>query len=85
MWSELKTDSVLFVFIMLSDSLLSSNVVKYLTNVYHATTGTVHGPGLPWALGAGQCTVVHSLQTEAQFNHTGVQLPGRLPDQFPKV
>jgi len=56
-----------------------------LTNVYHATTGTVHGPGLPWALGAGQCTVVHSLQTEAQFNHTGVQLPGRLPDQFPKV
>jgi len=52
---------VLFVFITLSDSLRPSNVVKYLTNVYHATTGTVHGPGLPWALGAGQCTVVHSL------------------------
>ena len=80
MWSELKTDSVLFVFITLSDILRPSNVVKYLTNVYHATTGTVHGPGLPWALGAGQCTVVHR-----QFNHTGVELPGRLPDQFPKV
>ena len=47
--------------LMLSDSLRPKNVVKYLTNVYHATTGTVHGPGLPWALAAGQCTVVHSL------------------------
>jgi len=60
-WSELKPDSVLFVFITLSDSLRPKILVKYLTNVYHATTGTVHGPGLPWALGAGQCTVVHSL------------------------
>ena len=63
-WSELKTDSVLFVFITLSDSLLPSNAVKYFTILLTTRPQCMqHGPGLPWALGS------------AQITHTGVELP----------
>jgi len=48
---RIETGLWLLICITLSDSLRPKNVVKYLINVYHATT--VHGPGLPWALGAG--------------------------------
>ena len=59
------------------------NDVNYLTTVDHATT--VHGRGLPWALAAGHWQFTVYRLRHSLTNQPDVQLPGRLPDQFPKV